>query len=51
MAKLKKKNKTSNINIRISDEELEKIKKLAKKYAQGNVSLWVTAAALTWRPE
>ena len=42
-------NKT--ITLHIKEEDLEKIKALADKYAQGNLSAWIRYAAVNHTPK
>lgn len=47
---LKKVDKTKMHNIRLTDEEQEKIKKKADTYTEGNVSAWMRFASTELTP-
>ena len=49
--KNKKESEKTNVNFRVTKDELDKIKKLAKKYAGGNLTAWLKYTAINYKPK
>lgn len=39
------------VNFKVLEDDLEQIRKNAKRYAGGNLSLWLVSAGLSYRPK
>ena len=49
--KNKRESEKTNVNFRATKDELDKIKKLAKKYAGGNLTAWLKYTAINYKPK
>ena len=49
--KIKKESSKVLVNFRVTKDELEEIKSLAKKYAGGNMTAWLKYTAINYKPK